>query len=276
MEPQTYEERHEAALDVHRSFFGDANDPERSARAMRRRHGALGDFAYDVVMGEVWSRPQLNKRDRSLIVIAVLAASGSTDELSLHTQVGLNHGLTRIEIEEILLHVAVYAGYPMAMQASRTVDDRFCAIDGVDRLPERDPSARQGDLERRIAACDVRQTLSSGRADPDPGADFDDFVARFGEVGRVVYSWAFGDVWARSELNRRDRSMVVISILTALSRVDELAFHVPGGLNHGLSRTEIEEIMVQMTIYGGVPRAIEGTLAMQEAFSKLDDTEEHR
>ncbi|MDC1390605.1 carboxymuconolactone decarboxylase family protein, partial [Acidimicrobiales bacterium] len=90
------------------------------------------------------------------------------------------------------------------------------------------------------------------------------------EVGRVAYEWAFGDVWSRDELSRRDRSVIVIAILTALSRVEELAFHVPAGLNHGLSRTEIEEIMVQMTIYGGVPRAIEGTLAMQEAFAKID------
>jgi 4-carboxymuconolactone decarboxylase len=70
-----------------------------------------------------------------------------------------------------------------------------------------------------------------------------------------------------------DRSIVVIAILTALSRVDELAFHVPASLNHGLSRVEVEEIMVQMTIYGGVPRAIEGTLAMQEAFAKIDARE---
>ncbi len=240
---------------------------------MRRRLGALGDFAFDVVMGDVWSRPQLSRRDRSLIVVSVLAAIGSTEELSLHTEVGLNHGLTRLEVEEILLHIAVYAGYPMAMQASRVIDDRFATIDDVDRLPERSPSLRQGDLERRAAACDVRQTLSAGRADPDPEVDFDGFVDRFGEVGRVVYGWAFGDVWARPGLSRRDRSVVVIAILTALSRVDELAFHVPGGLNHGLSRVEIEEIMVQMTIYGGVPRAIEGTLAMQKAFARIDESE---
>ena len=64
--------------------------------------------------------------------------------------------------------------------------------------------------------------------------------------------------------------MVVISILTALSRIDELAFHVPAGLNHGLSRVEIEEIMVQMTIYGGIPRAVEGIQAAKGAFAKVE------
>lgn len=270
MEARTHDERRAAALEVLDGFTGGAHDAERGALAMQRRHGALGSFAVDVVMGDIWARPQLSRRDRSLIVISVLAALGSEEELSLHTDVGLNHGLTHIEIEEILLHVAVYAGFPMAMQASRHVDERFRVRDGVDRLAERPPSALQSDLARRAAACEVRQTLTAGRSDPEPESDFDAFVESLGEVGRVAYQWAFGDVWARDELSRRDRSMVVVAILTALSLVDELDFHVPAALNHGLSRIEIEEIMVQMTIYGGVPRAIEGSRAMKAAFAKID------
>ena len=270
MEPRTHEERRADALEVLDGFMAGEVDPERSARAMHRRHGALGSYAIDVVMGDVWARPQLSRRDRSLIVITVLATIGSTEELSLHTMVGLNNGLTRTEIEEIMLHVACYAGFPMAMQATRIMEERFAMIDGVDRLPPREESALLGDLERRTRACDVRQTLTGGRSNPDPEADFDAFVGALGEVGRIAYHWAFGDVWARDELSRRDRSIVVIAILTVLSRVDELAFHIPAGLNHGLSRTEIEEIMVQMTIYGGVPRAIEGAAAMREAYAKID------
>ena len=127
MEEQTHTERRVSALEVLHGFMAGEHDPERSALAMQRRHGALGSFAIDVVMGDVWARPQFSRRDRSLIVISVLAAIGSDEELSLHTNVGLNHGLTRTEIEEILLHVAVYAGFPMAMKASRVVDDRFSA-----------------------------------------------------------------------------------------------------------------------------------------------------
>jgi len=237
---------------------------------MQRRQGALGSFAVDVVMGDVWARPELSRRDRSLIVITVLASIGSGEELSLHTEVGLNHGLTRTEIEEILLHVACYAGFPMAMQASRVVDDRFGTLDGVDRLAERSPSALLSDVERDQRAAEVRQSLTAGRSNADPHADLEAFVDYLGEVGRIAYRWAFGDVWARDELSRRDRSIVVISILTVLSLTDELAFHVPAGLNHGLTRVEIEEIMVQMTIYGGVPRAIEGSRSMQAAFAKID------
>ena len=271
MQNRSYEERHKAALEVFEAFMGGTvAEPERGARSFQRQHGALGSFAFDVVMGDVWARPQLSRRDRSLIVISVLATIGSTEELSLHTQVGLNNGLSRSEIEEAVIHVAAYAGFPMAMQAGRVVTDRFCQIDGVDRLPERQGAEQFDDSERQIRAHDVRKTLTGGRCADDADLDFAAMVEHLGDVGVIAYHWAFGDLWARDELSRRDRSLVVIAILAALSRVDELAFHVPAGLNHGLSRTEIEEIMVQMTIYGGIPRAVEGIQAAKRAFQKID------
>ena len=271
MENRTYEERHNDALEIFDGFMGGTvAEPERGARSFRRQHGALGSFAFDVVMGDVWARPQLSRRDRSLIVISVLATIGSTEELSLHTQVGLNNGLTRTEIEELVLHVAAYAGFPMAMQASRVVTDRFCQIAGVDRLPERTGAEDLDDAERRLRAHDVRKSLTGGRCAADVDADYAAMVEHLGDVGMIAYHWAFGDLWSRDELNRRDRSLIVIAILTVLSRIDELAFHVPAGLNHGLSREEIEEIMVQMTIYGGIPRAVEGIQATRRAFEKID------
>jgi 4-carboxymuconolactone decarboxylase len=270
MESRTYEQRHASALDMLDKMMAGAVDPAEMADTFRRRHGALGSFAIDVVLADVWARPELSRRDRSLIVLAVLSTIGSSEELSIHTQIGLNNGLSRSEIEEVLLHVAAYAGFPMALQASRVIDARFRLIDGVEQLPDRQASASLSDAERRLRAGDVRRTLTNGRADADPDVDMAALIGRLGEVGRIAFHWAFGDVWSRPNLNRRDRSLIVIAILTVLSRVDELAFHIPAGLNHGLTRIEIEEIMVQMTIYGGIPRAIAGIVAMKSAYAKLD------
>jgi 4-carboxymuconolactone decarboxylase len=271
MESRTYEQRHTLALDMLDTMMAGAVESKDMAETLRRRHGALGSFAIDVVLADVWSRPELSRRDRSLIVLAVLSSIGSTEELSIHTQIALNNGLSRSEIEEVLLHVAAYTGFPMALQASRVIDARFCLIDGVEELPDRGASAALSDQERRTRAADVRRTLTAGRANSDPDEDMAALISRLGEVGRIAYQWAFGDVWSRAELARRDRSLIVISILTVLSRVDELAFHIPAGLNHGLTRVEIEEIMVQMTIYGGIPRAVEGIHAMKVAYAKLDE-----
>lgn len=68
------------------------------------------------VWGEVWGRPGLDRRDRSLITIALLAAAGHA-ELELHLRAAKNTGATRDEIVEALLHVAVYAGVPAANSA---------------------------------------------------------------------------------------------------------------------------------------------------------------
>lgn len=265
---RTYEERHAAAGEVF-ARFAPGVEPERMAASMSRRLGALGSFAFDMV-GELWSRPQLSRRDRSLVVLSVLSAHARDEELELHTQVGLNHGLQRTEIEEILLHVAAYAGYPAAMAASRHVDAALRKAEGVERLEGRQPAVPKSDAERERDAADVRRTLTGGRAAADPAEDLANMQSRLGDVGTLAFRWAFGEVWSRTELSRRDRSLVVLAILTALGQEAELAFHVPAGLNHGLSRTEIEEVMVQLTVYAGIPRAVDGIRATREAFAKLD------
>jgi 4-carboxymuconolactone decarboxylase len=91
-----------------------------------------------------------------------------------------------------------------------------------------------------------------------------------GDVGTLAFRWAFGEVWSRPQLSRRDRSLVVIAILGALGQDGELAFHVPAGLNHGLTRTEIEEIMVHLCLYAGFPRAVDGMRATRAAFARID------
>ena len=55
-----------------------------------------------------------------------------------------------------------------------------------------------------------------------------------------------------------------------LARAEELAIHVPGALNHGVTREEIEEVMVQLTVYGGFPRAVEGIRSARAAFERID------
>jgi 4-carboxymuconolactone decarboxylase len=267
---RTYEERHRVAEEVFLRMQGGQLDTERAIRAMYRRNGALGSFAVDYVMGDLWSRPQLARRDRSLVVIAVLASMGSVEELDAHIQIGLNHGLTREEVEEVVLQVAAYAGYPMAMAASRIVDRVFCRIDGVDRQPARNPADSKSDDQRRADATDVLRTLTAGRAAAEPDQALAGIVEGLGDVGLLAFDWAFGEVWSRPQLSRRDRSLVVVAILTWLSKDRELAFHIPGALNHGLSREEISEVMVQMCVYGGFPRAVEGMRAAREAFARID------
>jgi 4-carboxymuconolactone decarboxylase len=265
----SWEERRQQALDVFRRANGEGADAERMARWLEHK-GALGSFAVDVVMGDVWARPTLALRDQAFVRLSALMALARDEELEAHVGVSLRIGLSRTEIEEVLLHCAVYSGFPAAMAAVRHIDAVFCRLDGVDRVEGRQPAPRKSDAERDRDASDVRQTLTGGRANPDPSRDLAAMEEALGGVGTVAYRWAFGEVWSRPELGRRERSIVVIAILASMGLTEELAFHVPAGLNHGLTREEVEEIMVHLTIYAGVPRAVEGMRATRAAFAKLD------
>jgi 4-carboxymuconolactone decarboxylase len=267
-ESSSYTDRHARAAETFEVFVPGV-DPERVAASFARRLGALGGFAFDVV-GEMWARPELSRRDRSLIVVSTLAAQARDEELELHTQIAIRNGLTRSEVEEIVVTVAVYAGFPAAMAASRRVDAGLRAATGVDELGGREAAAAKSDDERDRDGADVFAAVSGGRGGTDPAADLASLSAALGDVGVLAYRWAFGEVWARTELARRDRSLVVIAILTALGTVDELAVHVPTGVRHGLSRAEIEAALTHLALYSGVPRAVEAMRAARAAFARMD------
>ena len=210
-DPGSYEERHARAEEVFGRFVPGVA-PGRVFGSMERRFGALGSFGFDAV-GDLWSRRELSRRDRSLLVLSVLSAQARDEELELHTQVALHHGLTRPEIEEILLHVAAYAGFPAAMASFRRMDAAFRKAEGVERIEGRKPAERLSDAERDRRAADVRRTLTGGRAAADPATDLANMQRILGDVGTLAFRWAFGEIWSRPELSRRDRSLVVIALL---------------------------------------------------------------
>src|SRR5258708_21542340 len=266
---RSYQDRHANAAESFKRFAPEV-EPERIADSFARGQGALGSMAFDVV-GGMGARPQLNRRDRSLLIVSVLAAQTRGEELEAHVRIGLRHGLTRTEIEEILLQVAAYAGFPAAMASSRTVDTALRAAEGVEKLSDRQPAAQKSDSERDRDAADVFQTVAGLKTEADPAANLARLESMLGEVGVIAYRWVFGEIWCRKELTRRDRSIAVIAVLTALGTVDELAVHVPAGLRHGLTRVEVEEIVNHLSLYAGVPRAVEAMRAVRAAFAKMDE-----
>jgi 4-carboxymuconolactone decarboxylase len=78
---------------------------------------ALAQITDDVLFGEVWERPGLSPRDRSLITVASLVSLYRTNELPFHLQRALDNGVTRDELAEAVTHLAFYAGWPTASSA---------------------------------------------------------------------------------------------------------------------------------------------------------------
>ena len=73
--------------------------------------------------GDVWQRPGLDLKTRSLVTVAMLTALGKQNELKGHVRGALNNGATAEEIQEVLLHAAIYCGVPTAVEAFRTAND---------------------------------------------------------------------------------------------------------------------------------------------------------
>jgi 4-carboxymuconolactone decarboxylase len=81
------------------------------------------ELTNDVLYGDVWERPGLSKRDRSLITIAALTAMSRPDQLKAHISRGLGHGLTKEELGEVIIHLAFYCGWPAATSAAMAAMD---------------------------------------------------------------------------------------------------------------------------------------------------------
>lgn len=110
------ESRFDKGMRVRREVLGDTH----VARAQARQTSFDADFQRfitETAWGSLWARPDLDRRTRSLITIAILAALGRSEELALHIRASQNTGVAPHEIAEALLHVAVYAGIPAANSA---------------------------------------------------------------------------------------------------------------------------------------------------------------
>ena len=94
------------------------------SRSNNHAQQAIGDIAPklaqltdDVLFGDVWERPELSKRDRSLITCAALVATGKTEQMTVHFPRAIANGVTKEELVEMVTHLAFYAGWPSAMSA---------------------------------------------------------------------------------------------------------------------------------------------------------------
>jgi len=113
-------------MEVRRAVLGDAHVDRAIERTTSFTEG-FQELITRYAWGEVWSRPGLDRRARSMITLAALVATGREHELEMHVRAALRNGLTPDEIGEVLLHCAVYCGVPAANGAfaiaQRVIDD---------------------------------------------------------------------------------------------------------------------------------------------------------
>ena len=96
----------------------------------------LADLTDNVIYGDIWERPGLSKRDRSLITVATLVALYRTGQLQGHISRALENGVTKDELIELITHLAFYAGWPNSMTAITIAKEIFEKTDPQGNLPK--------------------------------------------------------------------------------------------------------------------------------------------
>ena len=218
--------------------------PRRSVAppAMQRWAPALAEDTDRVLFGDVWRRTALSPRDRSLVTVSVLIATGKTAQLEGHLGRALDNGLRPVEIGGIVTHLAYYSGWPNAVSA-------LTVIDGVMQARGIDPaSARATGAHAPPAASEPERAQRVARQ-VAPTAP---------KLAELTNDLLFADLWRRSDLTPRDRSLVTIAALAAAGDADQLGFHLQRGVENGLSREQIAEAFTHLAFYAGWPKAMSG------------------
>ena len=126
------------------------DDATRHGRGMTNRRGVLGDAHVDRAVsrtnaidrdfqdlitryawGEIWDRPGLDRRTRSLLTIVMMLALGHDEELKMHLRASVNCGVSREEVQEALLQAAIYCGVPAANAAFKAAKEVFAEMDAT-------------------------------------------------------------------------------------------------------------------------------------------------
>jgi 4-carboxymuconolactone decarboxylase len=215
---------------------------------------ALDKYTQDRLLGDVWKRPGLSRRDRSVVTLAALIGRNQTIALSDHIKLALDHGVKPTEISEIITHLAFYSGWANAMAAVAVAKDVFAERNiGSVQLPAASPAL--------LPLNEAAEADRAKRVD-------DQFGAMFPGVVQYTTDVLFRDLWLRPDLAPRDRSLVTISALIANGQVAQLTGHIPIGMNNGLTQPEIAEAITHLAFYVGWPNVFSAMPVAKDVFEK--------
>ena len=202
---------------------------------------ALEKYTQDTLLGDLWKRPGLSPRDRSVVTLAVLITRNQTIEMPRYFNLALDNGVKPREISEMITHLAFYSGWGNAMSAVAVAKDVF---------------AQRGIKADQLAAALPRLLPLN-----DP---------RFAETPAVLEtpSGLFRDLWLRPDLAPRDRSLVTVSALVASGQVAQIPYHLNRAMDNGLTQAQASEVFTQLAFYTGWPNVFSALPVAKDVFEK--------
>jgi len=242
-----------AAAQADQTQAAPGSKPMLTAGDVRMVAPALEKYAQGP-LGEVWKRPGLAPRDRSLVTLAALIARNQTIEMAHYVHLALDNGVKPHEISEIITHLAFYSGWANATSAVAVAKDVFARRNiGADQLPPASPPLLPLD-----EAAEAQRASRVGE--------------QFGAVvpGIVQYTTdvLFRDLWLRPGLAPRDRSLVTVSALIASGQVAQVPYHLNRAMDNGLTQAQAAEAITHLAFYAGWPNAFSALPVAKDVFEK--------
>jgi 4-carboxymuconolactone decarboxylase len=215
---------------------------------------ALENYTKGALLNDLWTRPELSRRDRSLVTIAALIARIQTIEMPFHFALALDNGVKPAELSETITHLAFYSGWANAMTAVSIAKDVFRER-GVkqDQLPP----AKEHQLALNEEAEEKRATLVGNN-----------FGAVTPGLVQNTTDLLFRDLWLRPALAPRDRSLVTVSALIASGQVAQITYHLGRAMDNGLTASEAGEIVTHIAFYAGWPNAFSAAPVVKDVLEK--------
>jgi 4-carboxymuconolactone decarboxylase len=205
-------------------------------------------------MGDVWKRPGLAPRDRSIVTLAALIARNQTVELPAYLNLALDNGVQPREISELITHLAFYSGWGNAMSAVAAAKNIFVqhGIE-VGQLPT---------AEARLLPID--EAVEARRA----AGVSEQFGAVVPGVVQYTTDVLFRDLWLRPDLAPRDRSLVTVSALIAAGQAAQVTYHLNKAMDNGLTQQQASEAVTHLAFYAGWPNVFSALPVVKDVFEK--------
>jgi 4-carboxymuconolactone decarboxylase len=215
---------------------------------------ALEKYTQIAISDNLWKRPDLSPRDRSIATVAALIARNQTIGMLHYFNLALDHGVKPDELSEIITHLAFYSGWPNALSALAILKDIFVQRRiGPDQLPAASPEL--------LPIDEVSEAQRAARVQED-----------FGVVAPGVVQYTrdllFRDLWLRPALTPRDRSLVTVSALIASGQVAQIPYHLNRAMDHGLTKLQASEVLTQLAFYAGWPNVFSAMPVVNGVFEK--------
>lgn len=231
-----------------------AHENSTTLAAMSAVSPALARYTTNTLLGDVWKRPGLSTRDRSIVTLSALIARNQTVDMSNYVNLALENGVKAAEISELITHLAFYSGWANATSAALITKDVFEKRGiGLDQLPP-----AQGESLPLDAAAEAQRESAVEQ--------------NFGTVAPGVLHYTtdvlFRDLWLRPGLAPRDRSLVTVSALIATGQVAQITYHLNRAMDNGLTKSEASEVLTQLAFYTGWPNVFSAMPVVKEVFAK--------